>query len=44
MRAVAHQLVFVSVLHGVITWAVVMPVIAAGKSYRDFHDRSESSE
>lgn len=36
MRAVAHQLVFVSVLHGVITWAVVMPVIAAGKSYRDF--------
>jgi len=36
MRAVAYQLVLVSVLHGFVSWAVVMPVIASGKSYRDF--------
>jgi hypothetical protein len=36
IRSVAHQLVWISVLHGVIAWAVVMPVIAASKSYRDF--------
>ena len=36
MRAFAHQLVLVSVLDGFVSWAVVMPVIAQTKSYRDF--------
>ncbi|MGH7873489.1 MAG: hypothetical protein ACREQO_14875 [Candidatus Binatia bacterium] len=36
MRSVAHQLVMVSVLHGFVTWSVVMPVIAQAKSYRAF--------
>jgi len=36
MGTVAHHLVLVSVLHGFVSWAVVMPVIASGKSYRDF--------
>jgi hypothetical protein len=36
MRAFAHQLVLVSVLDGFVSWAVVMPVIAADRSYRDF--------
>lgn len=36
MRSVAHQLVMVSVLHGFVTWSVVMPVIAQPKSYRAF--------
>jgi hypothetical protein len=36
MRAVAHQLVAVCVLQGFMSWTVVMPVIAANRSYRDF--------
>ncbi|HSK31657.1 MAG TPA: glycosyltransferase family 39 protein [Candidatus Limnocylindria bacterium] len=36
MSSVAHQLVLLAVLHGFITWSVVMPVIAEGKSYRKF--------
>ncbi len=36
MRAVAHRLVIVSIIHGVIGWSVVMPVIAKQRSYRDF--------
>ena len=36
MSAVAHRLVIVSIIHGVIGWSVVMPVIAKQRSYRDF--------
>lgn len=36
MLLVAYQLVAVSVLHGWISWSVVMPAIAQEKSYRDF--------
>lgn len=36
MLLVAYQLVAVSVLHGWISWSVVMPAIAKEKSYREF--------
>ena len=36
MRSVAHQLVVISIINGVIGWSVVMPVIAQQRSYRDF--------
>jgi 4-amino-4-deoxy-L-arabinose transferase-like glycosyltransferase len=36
LHSVAYQLVAVAVLHGVISWSVVMPAIAQIKSYRDF--------
>jgi 4-amino-4-deoxy-L-arabinose transferase-like glycosyltransferase len=36
MRSVAHQLVWVSILHGFVSWSVVMPAIAQAKSYRAF--------
>jgi 4-amino-4-deoxy-L-arabinose transferase-like glycosyltransferase len=36
LHSVAYQLVAVAVLHGMISWSVVMPVIAAQKSYRNF--------
>jgi len=36
MRAVAHRLVVISIIHGIIGWSVVMPVIAQQRSYRDF--------
>jgi hypothetical protein len=36
IRAVAHQLIWAAVVHGFIAWAMVMPVIAAGKSYQNF--------
>jgi hypothetical protein len=36
MRSVAHQLLVISIVHGVVGWSVVMPVISQQKSYRDF--------
>jgi hypothetical protein len=36
MRSAAHRLVAIAVIHGTIGWSLVMPVIAQGKSYRDF--------
>jgi hypothetical protein len=36
LRSVAHQLIFLSILNGIVGWSVVMPVIAQEKSYRDF--------
>ncbi len=36
MRLVAHQLVPVAILYGIVGWSVIMPVIAQGKSYRSF--------
>jgi 4-amino-4-deoxy-L-arabinose transferase-like glycosyltransferase len=36
MRAVAHCLVAVAFVHGTLGWSLFMPVIAQGKSYKDF--------
>jgi 4-amino-4-deoxy-L-arabinose transferase-like glycosyltransferase len=36
MRAVAHHLVAITLIHVTIGFSLVMPVIAQGKSYRDF--------
>lgn len=36
MRAVAHQLIAISIIHGFVGSSVVAPVIAQGKSYRAF--------
>lgn len=36
MRSVAHLMIVISVVYGTIGWLIIMPVIARGKSYRDF--------
>ena len=36
MRSVAHQMIVISLIHGIVGWSAVMPVIAQTKSYRDF--------
>jgi hypothetical protein len=36
MRAVAHHLVAITLIQATVGWSVVMPVIAQGKSYRNF--------
>jgi 4-amino-4-deoxy-L-arabinose transferase-like glycosyltransferase len=36
IRSVAHQLVALSIIHGLIGWSVIQPVIARGRSYAAF--------
>jgi 4-amino-4-deoxy-L-arabinose transferase-like glycosyltransferase len=36
LRSVAHQLVALSIIHGLIGWSAIQPVIARTKSYADF--------
>ncbi len=36
MRSVAHQMVVISLIHCTVGWSIIMPVIAQGKSYREF--------
>jgi 4-amino-4-deoxy-L-arabinose transferase-like glycosyltransferase len=36
LRSVAHLLIFLAILQGIVGWSAVMPVIAREKSYRDF--------
>jgi hypothetical protein len=36
MRAAAHQLIIIALIHGTVGWSLVMPVIAERKSYQVF--------
>ncbi len=36
MRAAAHQMVIIALIHGTVGWSLVMPVIAERKSYQAF--------
>ena len=36
MRAAAHQLVIIALIHGTVGWSLIMPVIAQRKSYQAF--------
>lgn len=48
LRSVAHQLIVIALIHGAVSWSVIMPVIAQEKSYREFmvrvNDRLEPED